>query len=1611
MSKGVFALLLALFLGMGTAYAHDFSAVCSGKTLYFNIIDATNHYVEITCPGDPGPGNTGWDGYTKPTGNITLPSNVTYNGVTYSVKAIGRSAFEGCSGLTGSLTIPNSVTVIRQSAFVLCTGFTGSLTLSSSLTTIEVGAFWGCSGFTGTLNIPNSVISIGDDVFHGCSSFSGTLTIPNSVNNIGFSTFEGCSGFTGSLTIPNSVASIGSWAFSGCSGLNDLIIGSSITTIGQYAFDGCSQLSSMTVLPEVPPTLETDVFQNVPKTIPVHVPCESLSAYLNASGWNDFTNYQCFHFDFLGACSTGQTLYYNIIDATNHYVEITYPGTNSSNPWGGYTQPTGNITLPSTVTYNGVPYTVTKIGDNAFVFCTDLTGSLTIPNSVTEIGENAFYNCTGFTGTLTLGNSLTTIGASAFQSCCDFTGSLNIPNSVNTIGAYAFDNCSSMTGSLTIPNAVTTIGEYAFRGCSSFNGTLTLGNSVSTIGEQAFSFCMGFTGSLTIPSSVTTIAAYAFMNCSGFTSITALPETPPTLGTSVFRNIPTNIPVYVPCASLEDYQSVSGWSAFTNYQCIPEPTLTVYDGTATNDHIPAYIYYFDDFTRSQFVIPAADLAEMTNNSITSMTFYTTNNNVSRSISSDADVYLMEVNYTQISAFEPKESAIIVFSGRFSIESTEEGGEMTILFDTPYTYQGGNLLVGVENTQDNGWLNIHFYGQTVNGASISGSNASSTGTIPANQQNFIPKTTFSFVPVSCEAITSYPWSTNFDSYAGVTTGSTNNLPVCWNFINTTTNSNYSGYPSIFNQSTYAHSGNNYLRFYSYYYVDPEDQYAILPEMEGLNGKQIKLYARGYNAGNSFKIGMMTDPNDVSTFVEIATQTLTTSYQEYEYTLGEGNHVAIMMEAAASGNVGVFIDDITIEEIPVCLAPTNLEASDITGHTATLSWSGDQTSYNVRYKVAGGFFDDFENGLDGWTVIRNGEGTNDTDWQVFNARTWGGGSNHSGDKVASSFSWRNQVAYNVDNWLITPQVFLNGTLKFWVRCAENEYPDHYDVYVSTSSVIDINNFTLLHEPGAPTETWTEITVDLSAFNGAQGYIAIRHQDNDKECLWIDDFGIYTGSDWVELNGVTSPVTIEGLALSTAYEWQVRGMDCDGSGTYTDWSAMHYFTTDTPPIFITNGNWNNDGCWNTGSVPPAGSDVIIQANVTVPAGYLAVANEVNFDGGSITVADGGQLKHNTMDLVVTMKKNIAGYDDANSQNNYYLLAVPFLSVQVPTAMTANPGSDFYRFDPSETGAEWRNHKEEPITFVQRRYGYLYANPESVELSLTGITLSVSNEFTMNYTVDYTEGSGNPSNGWALLGNPFTYNAYVYRFDSNNEFVPMPIMMYDEEGELQTIYGGPVAPMQGFFVHVTETTTVYFSGTAPHEDDYVDLGLPSGLPWATCNVGANAPEEYGDYFAWGETQPKDTYDWSTYQYCNGSNYTMTKYCDNSNFGYNGFTDNLTILLPEDDAATANWGSGWRMPTEEEWRELYNNTTHTWAIQNGVNGRLFTATNGNSLFLPAGGYCYNSSLRYAGNSGYYWSSSLYTDFPDIALYFYVSSDFYDLGNYDRSEGRSVRPVRVGSQN
>ena len=198
------------------------------------------------------------------------------------------------------------------------------------------------------------------------------------------------------------------------------------------------------------------------------------------------------------------------------------------------------------------------------------------------------------------------------------------------------------------------------------------------------------------------------------------------------------------------------------------------------------------------------------------------------------------------------------------------------------------------------------------------------------------------------------------------------------------------------------------------------------------------------------------------------------------------------------------------------------------------------------------------------------------------------------------------------------------------------------------------------------------------------------------------------------------------------------------------------------------------------------------------------------------------------------------------------------------------------------------------------------------------------------------------------------------------------------------------------------------PHE--YVDLGLPSGTLWATCNIGADSPEDYGDYFAWGETEGynsgKTNFAWSTYKYCNGSLNTLTKYCTSSSYGT---VDNKTELELEDDAAYVNWGANWRMPSLAQFEELINSsyTTTSWTAQKGVYGRKITSkSNGNSIFLPAAGYRNDTSLYDAGSFGLYWSRSLSTSRPYYAYNLYFGSGYVSWNNDGRYYGLSVRPVR-----
>ena len=192
-----------------------------------------------------------------------------------------------------------------------------------------------------------------------------------------------------------------------------------------------------------------------------------------------------------------------------------------------------------------------------------------------------------------------------------------------------------------------------------------------------------------------------------------------------------------------------------------------------------------------------------------------------------------------------------------------------------------------------------------------------------------------------------------------------------------------------------------------------------------------------------------------------------------------------------------------------------------------------------------------------------------------------------------------------------------------------------------------------------------------------------------------------------------------------------------------------------------------------------------------------------------------------------------------------------------------------------------------------------------------------------------------------------------------------------------------------------------------WVDLGL--SVKWATCNIGATKPEDYGEYYAWGETNAKSDFKWTNYTHSVSSSKNLTKYCNKSNYGDNKFTDHRTKLENSDDVATQRWGSSWRMPTDGEIQELIDNCTWTWTTLNHVQGYVVTSNKSGytyrSIFLPAAGYRSGTNLFLIKTNGRYWTSTLDTSEPYHARCLTFSSVIYYINTFEREEGRSVRPV------
>ncbi len=344
-------------------------------------------------------------------GDIVIPSEITYNNVTCSVTSIGNNAFYCCEGLT-SITIPNSVTSIGEKAFYGCSGVT-SITIPNSVTSIESSAFASCSGLT-SIAIPNSVTSIGDYAFGGCSGLT-SVTIGNSVTSIGYNAFWNCERLKTVINLSNLTFSKGSSSNGYIAYYANKVYNITNGSIeGDYIFDKLNNVN----------TLLFYLGNETELTLPADYKGEGYAIGENVFKDNKtITSIEIPN----SVTSIGEKAFYNCKGLTS-------------------------ITIGSSVT---------SIGEWAFAWCSGVT-SITIPNSVTSIGEGAFSGCSGLTS-ITIPNSVTSIESYAFEYCSGLT-SITIPNSVTSIEDQAFSGCENIE-TLYISNAIESIGENAFAGC------------------------------------------------------------------------------------------------------------------------------------------------------------------------------------------------------------------------------------------------------------------------------------------------------------------------------------------------------------------------------------------------------------------------------------------------------------------------------------------------------------------------------------------------------------------------------------------------------------------------------------------------------------------------------------------------------------------------------------------------------------------------------------------------------------------------------------------------------------------------------------------------------------------------------------------------------------------------------------------------------------------------------------------------------------------------------------------------------------------------------------------------------------------------------------------
>lgn len=553
--KKMMGLLLIALLGNQSLYAHTFSAVSpSGHTLYYQLLSDhvaltypfNNHY-----PIDPNDPNNPYYGWSRPSGNITIPSTVYYSGQYYRVTEIDGNTFYGCTGIT-SVIIPNSVKSIGSYAFYGCTGLS-SVNISDSVIHIGNMAFYGCSALL-SIMIPNSVIDIGSGAFYGCSGIS-SITIPNSVTYIGggylaLSAFGNCTnlsvvnfnatncniGYSFNTIYEDSTTQ--GPLFENCPNLSTLNIGNNVQVIPYRAFSGCTNITSINL--DSVRNIGNEAFKNCTGLTSITI--GDSVVYVGLKAFDGCTNLRTINYN-------ADSCFADAYGYTHHY-------------W----IPTNDLFLSglNNITVNigaGVRHGA-FFPDNTAI-TTIIFHALDYSTAYDDSGDTTYISpfrmCRNLTNVV-VGNNVTYIQPHLFENDSNLL-SVSLPNSLDSIGNYAFAGCTSMS-TISFPTTLQSIGSYAFLGCTNLQ-SIIVPHSVSVIQEGTFALCRNLT-TIKIGRSVTSLGMYAFYGDSNLATITSYNTVAPVrYYEGTFLGVDSGTTINIPCGSLNSYQS--RWTEFSNF--------------------------------------------------------------------------------------------------------------------------------------------------------------------------------------------------------------------------------------------------------------------------------------------------------------------------------------------------------------------------------------------------------------------------------------------------------------------------------------------------------------------------------------------------------------------------------------------------------------------------------------------------------------------------------------------------------------------------------------------------------------------------------------------------------------------------------------------------------------------------------------------------------------------------------------------------------------------------------------------------------------------------------------------------------------------------------------